>query len=495
MGTQRPHAQSRPLRVFQANVGKNGAAYDCALALAHKERYDIALLQEPWTVVKEGCSLIKTHMAFDIFSSVREWKDNDTRPRVLIYALRQNNLTIDLAFSNVPLAETTVEDHLATSSDHYTLSTTLPCSQPAPVPPSKFRINTEDDVKRFSDFIRLGTPSLPEFTEEQASLDNAATCLIDLLHTAITTIGRPLRKAAKAAPWWTEECERLHTYYTALRRTAFNEQDEALAEAKRDFRRLIEYEKKGYWRHVIDDIRNQQEIFGLTKWARPASPFQFPPLQIGDEVYETQLTKALALRRATLERRSEADDIADAWIPLPAKSPLPLSNSVSLRDAEEATTRAGNTSPGSDLIMIALIQAAWPYVGEYIRRLFEFCLCAGHHPTVFKNAEVVMLAKPGKRDLTTARAWRPISLLSCIGKGLERLIARRIAHIAVTMHILHPLQAGALPKRSAVDLVAHLVHDIESALLCGKVATLVTMDIQGAFDTVMRNRLVLRLRE
>jgi hypothetical protein len=106
-----------------------------------------------------------------------------------------------------------------------------------------------------------------------------------------------------------------------------------------------------------------------------------------------------------------------------------------------------------------------------------------------------MIAKPGRRDLTEPRAWRPISLLSCLGKGLERLIARRLAWAAVHYSVLHPQQAGALPKRSATDLVTALIHDIEEAFARKKVATLVTMDVQGAFDTVMRNRLVLRLRE
>ncbi|KJZ70202.1 hypothetical protein HIM_10425 [Hirsutella minnesotensis 3608] len=48
---------------------------------------------------------------------------------------------------------------------------------------------------------------------------------------------------------------------------------------------------------------------------------------------------------------------------------------------------------------------------------------------------------------------------------------------------------------SAVDLVTCLVHDIEEAFARKQVATLVTIDIQGAFDTVLRNRLILRLRE
>ncbi|OAQ93892.1 reverse transcriptase [Purpureocillium lilacinum] len=106
-----------------------------------------------------------------------------------------------------------------------------------------------------------------------------------------------------------------------------------------------------------------------------------------------------------------------------------------------------------------------------------------------------MIEKPGKRDLSKPRAWRPISLLSCLGKGLERLIARRLAWASIHYGVLQPQQIGALPKRSAVDLVAALIHDIEVALARGMVATLVTMDVQGAFDTVMRNRLILRLRQ
>ncbi|KFG82252.1 hypothetical protein MANI_110836 [Metarhizium anisopliae] len=106
-----------------------------------------------------------------------------------------------------------------------------------------------------------------------------------------------------------------------------------------------------------------------------------------------------------------------------------------------------------------------------------------------------MIPEPGKRNLSTPRAWRPISLLSCLGKGLERLIARHLGWASINYAVLHPQQAGVLPKRSAVDLVAALIHDIEEAFARGQVATLATADIQGAFDTAMCNRLVLRLRE
>lgn len=104
-----------------------------------------------------------------------------------------------------------------------------------------------------------------------------------------------------------------------------------------------------------------------------------------------------------------------------------------------------------------------------------------------------MILKLGRRDLTLPKSWRPISLLSCLGKGLERLIGRWIAYIAIRSCVLSPTQFGALPKRSGTDLTAALLHDIEDALTDGATCTLVTADIKGAFDVVLRQRLVLRV--
>src|ERR1700694_2814947 len=70
-----------------------------------------------------------------------------------------------------------------------------------------------------------------------------------------------------------------------------------------------------------------------------------------------------------------------------------------------------------------------------------------------------------------------------------------MAWATVQDQVLQPQQIGALPRRSAVDVVAALLHDIEAAMERRQVATLVTVDVEGAFDAVLRNRLLLRLRE
>ncbi|RYP52422.1 hypothetical protein DL769_010682 [Monosporascus sp. CRB-8-3] len=104
-----------------------------------------------------------------------------------------------------------------------------------------------------------------------------------------------------------------------------------------------------------------------------------------------------------------------------------------------------------------------------------------------------MLGKPKKTNMTQVKSYRPIALLLCLGKGLERIIAKRLSRTALAGGLLSPRHAGASPKRAATDLTAAVVHEIELALLKYKCAALVTMDVQGAFDSVLRKRLLQRL--
>jgi hypothetical protein len=110
-------------------------------------------------------------------------------------------------------------------------------------------------------------------------------------------------------------------------------------------------------------------------------------------------------------------------------------------------------------------------------------------------AILVAIPKTGNRDKSNPRSYRLITLLSVLGKGLERLIARRLAWAAIRENLIHPQQFGALPGRSATDLITAVIHDVEETLLRGKVASMLTLDIKGAFDAVLPGRLVRRLHQ
>jgi ribonuclease HI len=65
----------------------------------------------------------------------------------------------------------------------------------------------------------------------------------------------------------------------------------------------------------------------------------------------------------------------------------------------------------------------------------------------------------------------------------------------MTHKILSPQHGGALPKRSAVDLTAAFTHDTEAACAKGQNVTMVTLYVEGAFDALLKNRLLHRMAQ
>ncbi|EGU82092.1 hypothetical protein FOXB_07396, partial [Fusarium oxysporum f. sp. conglutinans Fo5176] len=214
--------------------------------------------------------------------------------------------SIDLAFSTVPLAEANVEDHLATSSDHFALSLTLPNVEPAPVQPGKIRVITDDQLKRFVEIVELGSTTIPVAASSPLELDKLASTLVSLLQSAAEAAGRPARKGARNAPWWTEECALAVTGYRAIRRLYLLGFNQEVHIAKRDFHCVARRARRLYWRNLINSFSDSSSVFKTVRWLRSLGAFQPPPLQVDDVVYETQLDNANALRRAALERWTTA---------------------------------------------------------------------------------------------------------------------------------------------------------------------------------------------
>ncbi|KAK4077561.1 hypothetical protein Purlil1_12323 [Purpureocillium lilacinum] len=347
--------------------------------------------------------------------------------------------TIDLAFSNIALADAVVEDHLATSSDHFTLSISLPQLTAAPPPTGKIRLTSEEEAKRLLEMMGTGAAATQPSTDYPQGLDTLASAVTDLPQSAAKAAGRPVRKGARSAAWRAGKCTLAAVEYRVVRRIHHLGNNREVQLAKRAFQRAVRRVKRGYWRDLIDGFKDSASVFEAVRRLRTSGPFQPPPLQVGDPAYETQLEKANALRRATLERRTSQDDISSAWAPMDPVRSILFVQHISPEEVRDAILRTGNTSLGSDNITVQMLRTVWLATGSLVHKLYQGCLDIGHHPKSFREADVFMIPKPGRR------------------------IARRLTWASVHYVVLHSQQAGTLPKRSAVNLVAALVHNIEES--------------------------------
>ena len=140
-----------------------------------------------------------------------------------------------------------------------------------------------------------------------------------------------------------------------------------------------------------------------------------------------------------------------------------------------------------------VIKKAWPVYKEKVTRLFQRYLEEGYHPSVFKNATLFALLKPGKCLSLLSRSYRLIALLSCLGKVLEQVIARQLAYIALKYKLFSPLYFGATPRCSAVDAASTLTNNVEKSFQDQEVVIALALDIKGYFDMVTDARLIKRL--
>ena len=145
---------------------------------------------------------------------------------------------------------------------------------------------------------------------------------------------------------------------------------------------------------------------------------------------------------------------------------------------------------------MAFLRACGWSVSSCLADLFNACLRLGHWLEVFKHATVVVVPKPGKTAAQKefSSAYRPIALLSIVGKVLERTLAVRLSTAAEAHGLFPDSQFGNRKGRLTEGAIKFTVQAIRAAWKAGGSASLLQPDLQGAFDRVHHGALLGTLR-
>lgn len=146
-----------------------------------------------------------------------------------------------------------------------------------------------------------------------------------------------------------------------------------------------------------------------------------------------------------------------------------------------------NKAAGPDKINNRLLIAAVDIISEPLTILFNRSVAEGIFPQIWKTAHVNPIYKKGPTDDCTN--YRPISLLSCVGKVLERCIHSHVFSYLQNNHILTPSQSGFI----AVNQLITIYNDICLAYDKGITTQSIFFDISKAFDRVWHKGLLKKL--
>jgi hypothetical protein len=89
-----------------------------------------------------------------------------------------------------------------------------------------------------------------------------------------------------------------------------------------------------------------------------------------------------------------------------------------------------------------VLRETYATILELFDYLYPVLMTNGYHPKCFKEATGVILkksqsAKPPYRNYILPKAYRVISLLNCLAKVMEKIIARKLAVMVEFKTLLH----------------------------------------------------------
>ena len=137
---------------------------------------------------------------------------------------------------------------------------------------------------------------------------------------------------------------------------------------------------------------------------------------------------------------------------------------------------------GPDMIHNKLLIATVDINKEPLTILFNHCLNEGIFPNIWKIAHVTPLHKKGPENL--CNNYCPISLLSCVGKVLERCVHSRVLNYLTVNNIITQSQSRFMTGDSTVNQLTSIYHDLCTSFDQGITTQSIFFDISKAFDRV-----------
>ena len=152
------------------------------------------------------------------------------------------------------------------------------------------------------------------------------------------------------------------------------------------------------------------------------------------------------------------------------------------------TNLESSKASGPDCLPVVALKKCGPELSYILAELFNMCLKEPCFPDCWKVSSVVPEFK-NVRERSSAKKYRPVSLLSVVSKVLDRIVD----HIQ-KYDLSSDFQYGFRPSQSTVDLLTVASDRIAGTLNMSGATRAVALDISKAFDRVWHAGLLHKLK-
>ena len=210
-------------------------------------------------------------------------------------------------------------------------------------------------------------------------------------------------------------------------------------------------------------------------------------LQDGTKVF-TQTAKAECLAEFFFPQvpNTDLENTGHTAYPDPVAFPT-----IDIEEIQKAILKfPSQSAPGADNIPKKILKTRLPLITPCFHWLFNSSLNQGYYPRHFWDSTTISFRKPGKPDYHTSKAYRLILLLNIIAKTLHSIFANRLSWAAETFELLPRGYIGVKKSASAKHALLLLLESVHPGWNKKKTATLLLLDVTGAFDNALQPRVL-----
>ena len=219
-----------------------------------------------------------------------------------------------------------------------------------------------------------------------------------------------------------------------------------------------------------------------------------PPLFNRPEVLSSASDKAKLFAK-NFSKNSNLDDSGISLPVFPSRTNLKLHTfSITPKMVKEVITNLDSSkASGPDCIPVVVLKNCEAELSYILAKLFNTCLKESCFPDCWKVSSVVPVFKNvGERS--TAKNYRPVSLLSVVSKVFEKLVNNRIVDHLEKCGLFSDFQYGFRSSRSTAALLTVVSDRIARAFNRSGATQAVALDISKAFDRVWHAGLLHKLK-
>ena len=141
-----------------------------------------------------------------------------------------------------------------------------------------------------------------------------------------------------------------------------------------------------------------------------------------------------------------------------------------------------NKATGPDGISNKMLKAVSKEIAVPLSILFNRSFREGKFGEIYKYSNAIPLPKKG--DNSDPSTFRPVSLLSNVGKVQERIAFKHIFNFLLENDLLYKYQSGFLPNHSTTFQLIDIYHHICQTFDNNQYSCMVFLDVSKAFDRV-----------